>query len=149
MTTKPPEEGQIWEWRAFGRISDTLAAKVRSYPVRFSELPGDDIYLISPDSDQNVKLRRYPRGCVLKLKLLFESKTRPFELYNESAEFTYPFPVSVDSLKDAARLLAVTPRALDLSVATLDEVDFVKAMAKSRPPVTNTRVSKKRWQYQF
>src|ERR1700730_7942310 len=52
--TKPPEEGRIWEWRAFGHLSETLAAKVRAYPVRFSDLRGDDIYLISPHSDQNV-----------------------------------------------------------------------------------------------
>lgn len=147
--TKPPEEGRIWEWRAFGKISETLAAKVRAYPVRFSDLRGDDIYLISPHSDQNVKLRRYASGCVLKLKLLLETKTAPFELYNESAEFTYQFPVSLDRLKDAARLLGVTLPVAALSIVSLDEVEFVKALAESSPAVAETRVSKKRSQYQF
>lgn len=147
--TKPPEEGRIWEWRAFGRISGTLAAKVRAYPVRFSDVRGNDIYLISPRSDQNVKLRQYGTGSVLKLKLLFEAKTRPFELYDESAEFTYPLPVSLDRLKDAARLLAVTLPVTALSHASFDEVEFVKALAESAPAVTETSVSKKRSQYQF
>jgi hypothetical protein len=147
--TKPPEEGRIWEWRAFGRISETLAAKVRAYPVRFSDLRGDDIYLISPHSDQNVKLRRYARGCVLKLKLLFESKTGPFELYVESAAFTYDFPVPLDRLKEAARLLCVTLPVAVLSLGSVDEKEFVKALAESSPAVIETRVSKRRSQYQF
>jgi len=32
--SKPAEEGKIWEWRAFGRINDELAEKVRAYPIR-------------------------------------------------------------------------------------------------------------------
>lgn len=147
--TKPPEEGRIWEWRAFGPISETLASKVRAYPVRFSGLLGEDTYLISPHSDQNVKLRRYASECVLKLKLLFEPKTRPFELYTESAEFTYQFPVSFDRLKAAARLLGVTLPVAVLSIASLDDVEFVKALAESSPAVAETSVSKKRSQYQF
>jgi hypothetical protein len=149
--TKPPEEGRIWEWRAFGRITETLAAQVRAYPIRFglSDLRGDDIYLISPHSDQNVKLRRYASGWVLKLKLLFETKTGPFELYNESAEFTYHFPVALDRLKDAARLLGVTLPLAALSIGTFAEAEFVKALAESSPAVAESRVSKRRSQYQF
>ena len=147
--TKPPEEGRIWEWRAFGEISETLAAKVRAYPVRFSDLRGDDIYLISPRSDQNIKLRRSARGSVLKLKLLFEARTGPFELYHESAEFTYPFPVSFDRLKAAAQLLGVTLPVAALSLASFDEAQFVDALAESTPPVAETKVSKTRSQYQF
>jgi len=149
--TKQPEEGRIWEWRAFGRINETLAAKVRAYPIRFglSDLRGDDIYLIAPHSDQNVKLRRYASGWVLKLKLLFETKTGPFELYNESAEFTYHFPVALDRLKDAARLLGVTLPVAALSIGSFAEAEFVKALAESSPALTETRVSKRRSQYQF
>jgi hypothetical protein len=149
--TKPPEEGRIWEWRAFGRITETLAAKVRAYPIRLglSDLRGDDIYLVAPHSDQNVKLRRYASGWVLKLKLLFETKTGPFELYNESAEFTYHFPVELDRLKDAARLLGVTLPVAALSIGAFAETEFVKAMAESSPAVVQSRVSKRRSQYQF
>ncbi|MEK6322057.1 MAG: hypothetical protein AABN33_10270 [Acidobacteriota bacterium] len=149
--TKQPEEGEIWEWRAFGPISQSLAAEVRAYPVRLgvSDLRGEDIYLVSPHSDQNVKLRRYASGWVLKLKQLFETTPRPFELYNESAEFTYRFPVSRDTLEEAARLLRVKLPGPVLSTASFIEEDFVKALAESSPAVTETRVSKKRSQYQF
>ena len=147
--TKPPEEGRIWEWRAFGQVSETLDAKVRAYPVRFSDLRGDDIYLISPLSDQNVKLRSYARGWVLKLKLLFETKAAPFELYDESSEFTYQFPVALDRLKDAARLLGVTLPVGAHSFDRLNDEEFVKALVESSPAVSKTRVSKRRSQYQF
>lgn len=147
--TKPPEEGRVWEWRAFGPISESLAARVRAYPIRngISDLPGDDIYLIAPKSDQNVKLRRSAGVWVLKLKLLFDTKARPFELYNESAEFNYYFPVSVARLKDSARLLGVKLPAAALSIDSFTEAEFVKALAQSSPPVVESRVSKKRSQY--
>lgn len=149
--TKPAEEGEIWEWRAFGHISERLAAEVRAYPIRLglSDFRGDDIYLVAPRSDQNVKLRRYTSGWVLKLKLLFETRPGSFELYNESAEFTYQFPVSLDTLKEAARLLEVKLPDAVLSTATFIEEDFVKAFAESSPTVAETRVSKRRSQYQF
>lgn len=151
MMTKPPEEGRIWEWRAFGSISETLASKVRAYPIRLglSDLRGEDIYLVAPHSDQNVKLRRYASGWVLKLKLLFESIPGSFELYNESAEFTYHLPVALDRLKDSARLLGVALPAAALSTDTFAEEEFVKALAESSPSVAESRVSKMRSQYQF
>jgi hypothetical protein len=149
--TKAPEEGEIWEWRAFGPISERLAAEVRAHPIRLgvSDFRGDDIYLVAPRSDQNVKLRRYTSGWVLKLKLLFETRRGSFELYNESAEFTYRFPVSLDTLKEAARLLEVKLPDAVLSTATFIEEDFVKALAESSPAVAETKVSKTRSQYQF
>jgi hypothetical protein len=149
--TKLPEEGKIWEWRAFGPISEKLAAKVRAYPIRLglSDIRGEDIYLIAPHSDQNVKLRRYANGWILKLKLLSETKARPFELYNESAEFTYYFPVALDRLKDSARLLCVTLPASALSIDTFAEAEFVKALTESSPSVAESRVYKRRSQYQF
>jgi hypothetical protein len=149
--TKPPEEGRIWEWRAFGSISETLAEKVRAYPIRLglSDLRGEDIYLVAAHSDQNVKLRRYAKGWVLKLKLLFETTTGQFELYNESAELTYSFPVEFDRLRDAARLLSVTLPAAALSIKSFAEAEFVKALAESSPTVAESRVSKRRSQYKF
>lgn len=149
--TKAPEEGEIWEWRAFGSISERLAAEVRAYPIRLglSDFSGDDIYLVAPHSDQNVKLRRYTNVWVLKLKLLFETRPGSFELYNESAEFTYRFPVLIDTLERTARLLQVKLSDAVLLTATFIEEDFVKALAESSPSVVETRVSKTRSQYQF
>lgn len=149
--TKPSEEGRIWEWRAFGRVSEPLAAQVRAYPIRFglSDLRGDDIYFVAPSSEQNVKIRCYPSGRVLKLKVLLETKPGSFELYEESAEYTHQFPVAVHTLKDAARLLAVEPTKLALSKDTLTEQEFVTALSESSPPAIEVTVSKRRSQYRF
>ena len=149
--TKPSEEGRIWEWRAFGRISDDLAAKVRAYPIRFGliDIDGEDIYLVSPRNDQNVKFRKYPGGWVLKFKLLLETKPGPFELYNERPEFTHRLPVSHDRLKEAAGLLAVELRDASPSVESFSEEEFVKALAQATPPVAEVRVAKRRSQFQF
>ena len=149
--TKPPEEGKIWEWRAFGRIDDELARKVCSYPIRLGvkDLLGEDIYLVSPLSDQNVKLRKYSGGWLLKFKLLLEIKPGGFELYKETAQFTYPFPISFDTLKEAARLLAIKLPDNVSSVEKFGEQEFVQTLAQSSPPALETCVSKRRSQYQF
>ena len=72
--SKPPEEGQIWEWRGFGEVSREIATHVESLPIRngIRDLPGTDVYLIPPTSEQNVKLRLTDRGWVLKFKRLLE-----------------------------------------------------------------------------
>jgi len=148
--TKQPEEGTIWEWRAFGQVDDRLAARIRDYPVRMgiSDLRGEDVYLIAPASDQNVKLRRYSSGWILKLKLLFERRPGAFELYNESAEFTYRFPVQLATVSDAARLLEVTLPDISLSPSLTDS-EFVETLAQSSPAVKKTKVVKRRSQFQF
>jgi hypothetical protein len=148
--TKPPEEGKIWEWRAFGRVDDQLAERVRAYPVRMgiSDLHGEDVYLVSPNNDQNVKLRRYASGWVLKLKPLLETEPGGFELYFETAEFSYLFPVQQATLENVARLLELS--LPDVARADrLDETEFVGALLQSSPPVTEARVTKRRSQYQF
>lgn len=149
--TKPSEEGKIWEWRAFGRIDDELARKVRAYPIRFGieDLRGEDVYLVSPLSNQNVKLRKYSGGGLLKFKLLLETRPEGFELYKETAEFTYPLPISFDTLKEAARLLAIKLPDNVLTVEKFSEEEFVQTLARSSPPALETRVSKRRSQYQF
>jgi len=147
--SKPAEEGKIWEWRAFGRISDELAAKVRAYPIRFSEVQGDDIYLISPLNDQNVKLRQSSGACVLKLKLLCDDRERPFELYREAAELTYPFPVELSSLQATADLLEVTLPENSKRLDKLTVSQFIGLLGESDPAVVETTTSKKRSQYQF
>lgn len=148
--TKPAEEGMIWEWRAFGRVDAELATRVRVFPIRLgiADLRGEDLYLVAPGNDQNVKLRRYSTGWALKFKLLFETKPGAFELYNESAEFTYRFPVEPAILRDAARLLEV--ELPDIAQATnLSDTEFVDALRRSSPEVREIRVTKRRSQYSF
>lgn len=149
--SKPAEEGKIWEWRAFGRINDVLAEKVRAYPIRLGieDLRGQDLYLVSPLNDQNVKLRRYAKGWVLKFKLLLDTEPGGFELYKESAEFTYRMPVRFDELKAAAQLLSIKLPDSDFANEVFEEPDFVKALIRSSPPAHETTVSKRRSQYQW
>jgi len=148
---KPPEEGMIWEWRAFGRISKTLASKVKAHPLRLGidKVRGEDIYLISPESDHNVKLRKSANGWVLKFKLLCHTRSKLIELYNESAEWIYRFPVTVDRLQAAARLLKCRLPKLPRSIETLTTDEFVQALGRSSPVIAETRVSKTRSQYRF
>ena len=150
--SKSPEEGKIWEWRAFGELSDALVARVRAYPIRMGlkDIQGEDLYLISPDSDQNVKLRRSPGGWVLKFKLLFETRTAPIELYIESVEYTYPLPVPLDRVKDAAVLLATSlPGTILGHDEHFDLTKLINALAESSPPIVETTVSKIRSQFAF
>jgi len=150
--SKSPEEGKIWEWRAFGKLSEALITRVRSHPVRMGlvNIRGEDLYLISPVSDQNIKLRRSSNGWILKFKLLFETRTAPFELYSESAEMTYTLPVTIDKLKEAARLLATRlPPAIHDSDEQFDMDDFVSALKESSPSIIETTVSKVRSQFSF
>jgi hypothetical protein len=149
--SKAPEEGKIWEWRAFGQISESLAARVFAYPVRMglNDLRCEDIYFISETSDQNVKLREYTSGCFLKFKLLLEIKPGAIELYRESARFTHLLPVGFEHLKEAARLLKVTlPDGIEEG-ATFDEGALVRVFSKSSPPAIKINVKKRRSQYQF
>ena len=149
--SKAPEEGNIWEWRAFGRITDELARKVKSYPIRFgiSNLPARDIYLIPPISNQNVKLRWNFTGLYLKFKLLIDTRLGQIELYSESVQYTYKFPISFQTLKEAARLLQVAlPDAALLSQAFTED-ETMRALAAASPPVVRVDVKKTRSQYQF
>jgi len=150
--SKSPEEGKIWEWRAFGKLSDELVSRVRAHPIRMGikDIQGEDLYLISPDSDQNIKLRRSPGGWVLKFKLLFETRTAPIELYSESAEYTYPLPVSLDRVKEAAVLLATSlPPTIFGDARSFDFEKLISALEESSPSITDTGVSKIRSQFAF
>lgn len=149
--TKAPEEGKIWEWRAFGRIGESLASRIYAHPIRMGlgDLRGEDIYLVSPASDQNVKLREFPTGWFLKFKLLLSTSPGGIELYRESARFTHRFPVSFEHLEEAARLLEVKlPEPIEQS-ATFDEDALVQTLTESTPPAAKIKVRKKRAQFQF
>jgi len=148
--TKSPEEGRIWEWRAFGRINEELAGRVRVYPIRLGikDIQWEDLYLVSPKNDQNIKLRRYAGAWALKFKLLLETRPGLFELYVESADFTYRFPAELVTLRDAARLLEVALPESARSASFTDD-EFIRALVESSPAVTETLVLKQRSQYQF
>jgi len=148
--SKPAEEGRIWEWRAFGELPASLAAEVRSHPIRMgiSDVAGEDIYLVSPLNDQNIKLRSSRDGTFLKFKLL-EARVDAFELYYESNRYTFGFPIERIRLDEAARLLDVHLDQADESRTSLSEADFTRALSLATPQVTIVVVRKLRSQFEF
>jgi hypothetical protein len=114
-----------------------------------SDVRGEDIYLVSPASDQNVKLREFATGWFLKFKLLLATKPGAVELYRESARFTHRFPVGLEHVEEAARLLGVKLPELMGGPATFDEETLVQTLIKSSPPTIKIKVRKKRSQFQF
>jgi hypothetical protein len=147
--TKQPEEGEIWEWRAFGRISEALAATVHANPTRMAliNIEGEDVYFIAPNSDQNIKLRKYDDRWILKFKLLLGGAPGEAEFYKESAVYSYTFPVGYDKLVATAELLRVKVSKTPAAVFSAD--DFALALAKAKPPVGRAAVKKKRSQFEF
>jgi hypothetical protein len=152
---KAPEEGRIWEWRAFGTVGEEITNKVRSLPVRMGivDLTGEDVYYISPASDQNVKLRWSSAGWVLKFKILIESRPLEklpgsLELYDESARLTYPLPATAEALTFAARLLSLKLPPGPSAPDSLDEAAFTSALAGASPPAPAVRVRKSRSQFE-
>lgn len=147
--TKEPEEGEIWEWRAFGPLTSELEAAVHCYPIRMSliNIEGKDVYFIAPKSDHNIKLRKYDDRWLLKFKLLIGGAPGEAELYNESAAYTYSFPVNRDKLKATAGLLRV--KLMDVPAARLNADDFTRALCEASPPVAPAEVNKKRSQFEF
>ncbi|HXG94004.1 MAG TPA: hypothetical protein VNN73_16790 [Blastocatellia bacterium] len=150
-TVKPPEEGRLWEWRAFGRISRRLAAKIKEHPIRLGieNQSEDDTYLVSAVSDQNVKLRNYASGTVLKLKLLFAAGPDLIELYDESATYIHRFPVTRREVEETAHLLRVKLGKIAFAIDSFTPAEFISALEKSSPPVMKVDVSKRRTQYDF
>ena len=146
---KQPEEGEIWEWRAFGRLGKELADRVHSYPIRLNiiNIGGEDLYFISPNSDHNVKLRKYDDRWILKFKLLLGAAQGDAELYNESAAFSYSFPVGPDQLTFAAGLLRVELAKEPALPLSPDE--FTRALEKASPSVKTAHVKKTRSQFAF
>jgi hypothetical protein len=147
---KAPEEGEIWEWRAFGRVDERLASRVIARPTRLgiADHPGTDLYLISEASDQNVKLRKWRSEWLLKFKLLISKAPREVELYRESSTTVYNFPVSYDELQFAASLLDVHLKT-PLDKNSFTDSDFINALISSSPPAIKVEVSKLRSQYDF
>lgn len=148
---KPPEEGEIWEWRAFGQIDDRLMDEVRARPVRMgvSDHRGEDLYMISPASGHNVKLRRAGNEWVLKFKLLLAQVRRSIELYSEGASLIYGFPIERDILERAAALLDTELPALSAAATRFGFDEFIEAMAVCSPPIVKVKVAKVRSQFQF
>jgi hypothetical protein len=146
---KLPEEGKIWEWRAFGRIDADLAARVNALPVRNGLIghPDQDIYLISPVSDQNVKLRKLGNDWALKFKVLLQAGADSIELYQESMDTVYSFPVNYDTIIAAARLLNTQLPLRTSPPVRLGPDELVNVFEDSTPKISHIDVPKVRSQF--
>ncbi|HEY6329907.1 MAG TPA: hypothetical protein VI756_11265 [Blastocatellia bacterium] len=148
MTVKAPEEGNIWEWRVFGDVSPELMSTLQSLPVRngLVDHPDEDIYLISPVSDQNVKLRKIEGRWVLKFKELLEKAADSIELYYESQARIFDLPVTGEVLTSAATLLgAVLPSFPSHSGYDRDQI--IRIFGGASPRVSVIDVPKIRTQF--
>ena len=141
MSGKPSEEGWFWEWRTFGRVPDSVAARAAAHERRGAVVENEDLYLISTLTDQNVKLRE--DGGQLKLKPLLARVAGGFELYEETERLIYAMPASPDALHKAASLLGVVLEA----AAPLGLKELLARLAAEAPEVRAVRVRKRRTQY--
>ena len=149
--TKAPEEGELWEWRAFGLPTESTVRLIRAHPIRmdFKDMPAEDLYFVTPNSDQNVKLRRWHGEWVLKFKLLLSTAARGIELYTESAGWVYRFPVQKELLTHAAQLLGVKLSASSNNTPRFSQDEFIEALDSSDPPTAQVIVKKSRSQFDF
>ena len=146
---KRTEEGDYWEWRAFGRIEERIRVYARSHPVRMGvlERPEHDIYLVSPANDQNLKLRKDGANWVLKVKVLLNKVGPGTELYREDPAQVFGFPLSPETVESAAALLAIRPPDEPCLANPVNVDDFKRIMTGATPPVRAVEVFKIRSQY--
>jgi len=146
---KPPEEGKIWEWRAFGSLSRELLARVNSFPLRAGIVgrPEYDIYLISPTNDNNIKLRELDGRFVLKLKPLLEAGTDAIELYQESLDMVYDFPLGKAVFDQVCSLLETAAPGDLGAIHSFGEEGFTRTLSTCRPAIKRVEVSKTRSQF--
>ena len=154
---KAPEEGYVWEWRAFGRLRQALIEKIKAQPIRIddngnslSDILGQDLYLISPNSEHNIKLRKsIGSDWALKFKLLVRTEAHAIELYQESNKKFYRFPITKAVVEETAELLNIKlPESFPAS-KKIDADSFVQILKDSTPTVKDILVGKIRSQYQF
>jgi hypothetical protein len=151
MIMKRPEEGDLWEWRAFGLLGPDLLAAVRARPVRSGVLDRReiDIYLPSPFNQHNVKLRCSTGEWLLKVKRFLAPGPRSIELYRESASQVSIFPLPVEAVQSAVSLLGVRLDDAELAAAVAGPEEFLEAVTRSVPPLRPVKVEKSRSQYEL
>ena len=149
MTIKPPEEGIIWEWRAFGRLDPKLESKIRALPIRNGVVDhsDEDVYLVSPATDQNVKIRKVGTFWVLKFKELLEKGTDSIELYREGQDTVFGFPVTSGALTTAAALLNTKVPGPLSDTDRYGREELVNILADSIPKIRALDVPKVRSQF--
>ncbi len=130
-------------------MSPELLASVSSLPVRAGIVgrPEYDTYLISPVTDNNIKLRDLDGRSVLKLKPLLESAEDSIELYLESLDLLYEFPVAKPVFDQVCILLRTAPAGDLSSIQSFGSEGFIRTLSTFRPAIKTVEVAKTRSQY--
>ena len=97
------------------------------------------MYLLSPTSDGNVKIR----GGVIDIKILEEVNGDRFERWRPVLK--EPLPISSDKVETVFHSLSLPPPRL--GERAYDEESFLACMSQSSKPPAVVPVSKRRWGY--
>ncbi len=109
-----------WEWRTFGESFGEAEAKYAAFtPTDIQE--SDELYFLSPASDQNVKVR----FDLMDIKTLVEVNADGLEQWKPVMKAK--FPLAADEVKKVLAALDVNPPSLERAEYTLDQ--FVSELA--------------------
>src|SRR5205085_9890854 len=82
-------------------------------------------------------------------KLLLEKQAGGIELYHETAGWTFAFPISSATMREAARLLDVTLPEATLEQESFDMGQTISTLCAATPAIVSVTTKKVRSQYQF
>jgi hypothetical protein len=135
--------GKHWEWRGFGRVSDSFRTGFEQLPLKFQP-PWDDTkdeYVWIPGVQINVKLRSGGQQQGLKLKR-FVSKDRDLELWFEDPKELFPFStLDASALQGVGAILGIS---LPAPTAPPTRETVLDALLRASPTPVIVTISKRR-----
>ena len=129
-----------WEWRTFGESfgeSDNRFAALEPSGVQES----DEIYLLSPAADYNVKIR----DMLMDIKMLEQVNPDGLEQWKPVMKGAFPLPAA--EVKNVFNALGVAPPTLTRADYTLEQ--FVKELAEPGQRLRVVQVHKRRARYKI
>jgi exopolyphosphatase/guanosine-5'-triphosphate,3'-diphosphate pyrophosphatase len=127
-----------WEWRTFGQSfgeADDRFAALEPGGVQVS----DELYLLSPNTDENVKVR----DLLMDIKTLEQVNSDGLEQWRPVMKGAFPLPAA--EVKKVFDALGVAPPPLARADYTLEQ--FVTELARPGHRVRTVDVHKKRTRY--
>jgi len=127
-----------WEWRTFGESfgeSDDRFALLEAGSVQES----DELYLLSPAADANVKVR----NLLMDIKTLEQVNPDGLEQWKPVMKGAFPLPAAV--VTSVFKALGVAPPPLARSDYTLEQ--FITELAEPTQRLRAVQVHKKRARY--
>jgi exopolyphosphatase/guanosine-5'-triphosphate,3'-diphosphate pyrophosphatase len=127
-----------WEWRTFGEsfgAADAIFAALKPKDVQES----DEIYFLSPATDDNVKVR----DKLMDIKTLQQVNADGLEQWKPVMKATFPLPA--EEVRKVFDALSISPPELTRSDYTLEQ--FIDELAKPGARLRVVNVHKKRARY--